>query len=134
MLDRQHQHVHQLNLLSVAVKIIEGLGHWTLNHVFNRYQTALDFVPRHCLKHRIDGGIGQVEGVSHRRLGSYFRVCAWWSQKSKLHEPSSCGARLRPSTLLPPMTPGATGRVALLLYHDLAEVQTPKQSVGAEKF
>jgi hypothetical protein len=28
----------------------------------------------------------------------------------------------------------AIGCTALLLYHDLAEVQTPKQAVSAEKF
>jgi hypothetical protein len=30
--------------------------------------------------------------------------------------------------------PVAIGCTALLLYHDLAEVQTPKQIVSAEKF
>jgi hypothetical protein len=42
--------------------------------------------------------------------------------------------KITPSMLLPPLTPGATGRIMLVLYHDLAGVQTPKQSIGAEKF
>jgi hypothetical protein len=35
---------------------------------------------------------------------------------------------------LPPLTPVTIGRTALLLYHDLAEVQTSKQAVSIEKF
>ena len=31
------------------------------------------------------------------------------------------------------VAPVALGRTALLLYHDLAEEQTPKQAVSAEK-
>jgi len=42
--------------------------------------------------------------------------------------------KITPSMLLPPLTPDATGCIALLLYHDLAEVQTPKQLVGVENF
>src|SRR4029450_5055900 len=133
MLDRQNEHVHQLELLSVAVEIIEGLGHWPLNDVFNRHQTAFNVVPRHGLEHCINGGIGQVACVWHRYSGGFFRICAWWSQKSQLHEPSSCGARSS-SPLLPPLTPVAIGDTALLLYHDLAEVQTPKRAISAEKF
>src|SRR6266581_9474913 len=134
MLDRQDEHVHQLEVLSVVVEVIEGLGHWPLNDVFNRHQTAFDFVPRHSLKHRINGGIGQVACVWHCRPGGFFRICAWWSQVSQLHELSSCGARSSSSLLLPPLPPVAVGCTALLLYHDLAEVQTPKQVVSAEKF
>ena len=134
MLDRQDEHVHQLELLSVAVEIIEGLGHWPLNDVFNGHQTTFDVVPRHGLEHRINGGIGQVACVWHRHPGGFFRIGAWWSQKSQLHEPSSCGARSSSSPLLPPLTPVAIGCIALLLYHDLAAVQTPKQALSAEKF
>ena len=105
MLDRQDEHVHQLELLSIAVEVIEGLGHWPLNDVFNRHQTAFDLVPRHGLKHRINGGTGQVVCVWHCRPGGFFRICAWWSQESQLHEPSSCGARSSSSPLLPPLTP-----------------------------
>ena len=76
MLDRQDEHVHQLELRRVAVEIIEGLGHWPLNHIFDRYQTTFYFVSRHSLEHRINGWIGQVECVRHRRLGGFFCIGA----------------------------------------------------------
>src|SRR5215475_7343470 len=134
MLDRQDEHVHQLELRRVAVEIIEGLGHWSLDDVFDWHQTTLDFVLCHGLEHCINGGIGHVACVRHCCPCSLFRICAWWSQESQLHEPSSYGVRARSSRLLPPLTPVAIGRTALLLYHDLAEVQTSKQAINTEKF
>ena len=79
---------------SVAVEIIERLGDWPLNDVFNGYQATLDFVPHHRLEHRINGWIGQVERLRHGCLRGFFRVCAWRSQESQLHEPSLYGGEM----------------------------------------
>src|SRR5262249_19664378 len=96
---------HQLELLSVTVEVIEGLSHWPLNDVFNGHQTAFDLVPRHGLKYCINGGIGQVVCLWHCRPCGFFRICAWWSQESQLHEPASFGARSSSSPLVPPLPP-----------------------------